>query len=93
MSAKLRLQILVGLSSAVIKEDVELAEELGQSKEEIQIQLDILENQGFGKLTKTFGPSYDAEITPGGRLYLEQVEEQLKKQKPKNPLGFKPPKH
>ena len=74
MSAKLRLQILVGLSSAVIKEDVELAEELGQSKEEIQIQLDILENPGFVKLTKTFGPSYDAEITPGGRNYLKNYK-------------------
>ena len=98
MSEQLRLQILSifrdihDSASGEIREDVDLGQELGENVAQMQTQLDILEDQGLVSVDKSFGPSCGAVITPRGLLYLEHIEEHIKRQKPKGPLGFRAPR-
>ena len=97
MSEELRRELLSVLrdhdrsGSTADKEDVALAEELGQELDDIRTQLSLLEARGLVSLFKTFD-GMGAVIEPQGLDYLEQVEDQAKPQKPKGPLGFGRPR-
>jgi len=56
--------------------DKVMAERLNIAIVGLQRQLNILQGRGLVKLTKKFGPTYDAELTPQGMEALEAAATQ-----------------
>ncbi len=96
MSKELQIRILKALrdqyrsGSGYFLGADKLAENLGQSVQDIHEELNILEQGKCVSVVKTFGRTHSAHILPKGSKYLEDVEG---KPKPKGPIGFKSPKN
>jgi len=59
-------------SSRQIIGDAQIAERLDLGVQEVQDHLDLMAEAGYVKLSKTFGPSYSAWLTPRGRIALRE---------------------
>ena len=71
--------------SAAYLNDAEIAATINVELADVQRQMVILESSELLQLSKTFGPTYAARLTPNGMLAIEQL---TPGDGPNRPMGF-----